>query len=121
MADEKARKGELLLDGIARLCHTVLRETIEIDPETAAAVADELVARVSETFGKDAYYIQAGRQRQAESLARRVFAAHRDNMPIPEIRRRFGISLQWTYTLLRRMRREYISRVQPDIFGEDAP
>jgi Mor family transcriptional regulator len=112
----KPATGTELLDDLAATVAHLLVERLGIDRDTAAAVGDQTAVTLSEKWGGGQVYIPAGRIAKAMAMHDALYARHKRGVPVEQLRREFGISLQWAYAIVRQMRKAEIERRQDDIF-----
>lgn len=118
--EKETRLGVELLDNLAAITAQILVDKLGLDRDTAAAIGDQAAVELSAKWGKSQVYIPAGRIAKAQAMHQAVYQRHKRGVPVEQIRRDAGISLQWAYTIIRTMRKAEIDAKQGDIFGEEA-
>lgn len=118
MRGAEARRRQLLSDVAAKAADTA--QLLGLAPDHAgqvgAAVADALAndwRGQTIYFPADAAYMLTDRDRQMLEL-------QRGGTPIPDIARRFGVSVQWVRILLKRAADRDRNLDQFDLFGRDS-
>jgi Mor family transcriptional regulator len=115
MDSKNESRGNEFLDAVFALIAKTLIDTVVMDRDRAEAVADQVVADISESWGKVLVYIPQGRKRKALTMWRALYDKFTGTNYL-ELSREFGISLQWCYKIVRTMRKQVLAERQPDIF-----
>jgi Mor family transcriptional regulator len=101
--DSNTMLGEALLVGLAGLVADVSAQILEVPPEVAKVLADEIATRFSDQFGGDQLYIPKGRVFRTSAIYREMytrFTGHNQR----ELAKEFGFSIIHTYRVLARER-----------------
>lgn len=108
---------ELLLD-LADRTARILQERIDIDQDLAAHVASELARNIAQSWGGQTIYVPQGLG---------MFAHERDELIYrefngtnhAELARKYKISMQWVYSIVKKMRAMKFKQMQPGLFAEE--
>ena len=114
--DFKSKGPELLVD-LAEHCACALRETAGMDKDKADQVGREIAERMASHWGGQNIYFPMGLSYKLSQRDRQIFedftgANHSD------LARKYGVSLQWIYKVVKTVRQEEIARRQGDMFAE---
>ena len=114
--DFKSKGAELLVD-LAEHCACALRETAGMDKDKADQVGREIAERMASHWGGQNIYFPMGMSYKLSQRDRQIFedftgANHSD------LARKYGVSLQWIYKVVKTVRQEEIARRQGDMFAE---
>ena len=115
-SDFKSKGPELLSDLATHAAETMV-ELLEIDPELAQQAGMELANRMTVVWGGQNIYFPMGMSYKLSQRDRQIFedftgANHSD------LARKYGVSLQWIYKVVKTVRQEEIARRQGDMFAE---
>ncbi|MGO1073188.1 Mor transcription activator family protein [Lysobacter sp. CA199] len=112
----KGDRGPNALDffsDVASQARGLLLEHDVCNEEAARLIGHELGQRMAEHWGGQSLYVPQG-------VALRVLPIHAEiyrrftGRNAPELAREYGLSIQWVYQVIKRMRRR--DRTQPDLF-----
>jgi len=119
MTDEsfKTKAPELLQDMAAHV-QAVLVEYGDIDPDKASGLGQEAVERVARVWGGSTVYFPKGDYIRSYRKAQDVWRDY-NGRNAQEIARKHGISLVWTYDIIRKKRAEEQARRQGRLFKPD--
>ena len=108
---------ELLIDLAQNIAHA-LAELIELDKERAEHVGQEIANRMAGNWGGQLIYFPIG---TAIKLSARDLAIWNDftGQNHSELARKYGVSLQWIYKIVKAMRQTDLARRQGGLFPED--
>jgi len=108
---------ELLIDLAQNIAH-VLAELIELDQERGEHVGQEVANRMSAHWGGQLIYFPIG---TAIKLSARDLAIWNDftGQNHSDLARKYGVSLQWIYKIVKAMRQADLARRQGGLFPED--
>jgi len=112
----KSKGPELLVD-LAEQCAQALKESAALDDDKAAQVGREIADRMAAHWGGQNIYFPMGLSYKLSQRDRRIFddftgANH------SELARKYRVSLQWIYKIVKAVRQEEIARRQGDMFAE---
>ncbi len=109
-----AEMPELLMD-LADKSAKILQECIEIDPETAAHVGSQLARNIAESWGGQTVYITKGLGMFAHERDLQIYKEFNGNNHA-ELARKYKISMQWVYSIVKKMQAIRMREVQPELF-----
>ena len=114
--DFKSKGPELLVD-LAEQCSVALRETAGMDKDKAEQVGREIADRMASHWGGQNIYFPMGLSYKLSQRDRQIYddftgANH------SELARKYGVSLQWIYKIVKTVRQEELARRQGDMFAE---
>ena len=114
--DFKSKGPELLVD-LAEQCSVALRETAGLDKDKAEQVGREIADRMASHWGGQNIYFPMGLSYKMSQRDRQIYddftgANH------SELARKYGVSLQWIYKIVKTVRQEELARRQGDMFAE---
>lgn len=110
-------KGPELLVDLALQCAEALKECLSLAPEAAEQVGREIADRMASHWGGQNIYFPMGLSYRLSQRDRQIydeFNGHNHS----ELARKYGVSLQWIYKIIKTVRREDMARRQSDMFGE---
>ena len=115
-ASEFKSKGPELLVDLAEQCSQALREKAGLDHAQADQVAREVADRMAAHWGGQNIYFPMGLSYRLSQRDRQIYdeftgANHSD------LARKWGVSLQWVYKIVKTVGAEEIARRQGDLFG----
>ena len=108
-------KGPELLQGLADECSSALAELFGLDKETAERAGREIAERMANQWGGQNIYVPMGltiRLSQRDQAIYDAFTGNNHN----ELASQFGVSMQWVYRIIDKMRRADIAARQPNLF-----
>ncbi len=113
--DFKSKRPELLVD-LAEQCSVALRETAGLDKDKAEQVGREIADRMASHWGGQNIYFPMGLSYKLSQRDRQIYddftgANH------SELARKYGVSLQWIYKIVKTVRQEELARRQGDMFA----
>ncbi len=114
--DFKSKGPELLVD-LAEQCSVALRETAGLDKDKAEQVGREIADRMAAHWGGQNIYFPMGLSYKLSQRDRQIYddftgANH------SELARKYGVSLQWIYKIVKTVRLEETARRQGNLFAE---
>ncbi|KWZ43775.1 DNA-binding protein [Burkholderia savannae] len=110
----KSKGPELLVDLAQHVAHT-LTELANIDAVQAEQLGREIADRMAMHWGGQNIYFPMGASYRLSQRDRQIFDEFRgDNHG--ELARKYGVSLQWVYKIIKAVRREEIAARQSDLF-----
>ena len=114
--DFKSKGPELLVD-LAEQCSVALRESAGLDKDKAEQVGREIADRMAAHCGGQNIYFPMGLSYKLSQRDRQIYddftgANH------SELARKYGVSLQWIYKIVKTVRQEEMARRQGALFTE---
>ena len=114
--DSRSKGPELLVDMIQHVT-VALGELTEMDDSRAKQVAREIADRMAAHWGGQNIYFPMGLSYKLSQRDRQIYddftgANH------SELARKYGVSLQWIYKIVKTVRQEEMARRQGAIFTE---
>ena len=109
-----AEMPELLMD-LADKSAKILQECIEIDPEIANHVGSQIARNIAESWGGQTVYIQKGMGMFAHERDLQIYKEF-DGANHAELARKYKISMQWVYVIVKKMQVIKMREVQPELF-----
>ncbi len=119
MSEQYKSKGPELLHDLAQHTSAALQELIELDKPKADHVGNALANRMASHWGGQLVYFPVG---MASKLSARDLSVwHEFNgRNHSELARKYGVSLQWVYKIVKAMRQREQERSQKERFPSDA-
>ncbi|EOD4106629.1 Mor transcription activator family protein [Yersinia enterocolitica] len=108
-------KGPELLVELAQHTATTVREIIEIDIAVADQIGEAVANRMMQAWGGQNVYFPMGMVWKVSQRDREIFLEF-DGRNHHELARKFGVSLQWIYSVVKRVKREELDRMQGKLF-----
>jgi len=113
----KTKAPELLQD-MADHVRAVLVEYGELDQDKASGLGEEAVERIARAWGGSTVYFPKGDYIRSYRKAQDVWRDY-NGRNAPELARKYGISLVWTYEIIRKKRDQEKARRQGSLFPAD--
>jgi Mor family transcriptional regulator len=114
--DFKSKGPELLVD-LAAQCAVTLHEIAGLDKDKAEQVGREIAERMATHWGGQNVYFPMGLSYKLSQRDRQIYDDFTgDNHS--DLARKYGVSLQWIYKVVKTIRQEEIKRRQGDMFGQ---
>lgn len=111
----KKKDLELLTDLSQQVAH-MLVELATVPQDVAGAIGKEVADRMALHWGGQNLYFPMGKALKLSQRDRQIYAEFNgDNHS--ELARKFGLSLQWVYAIVKAVRQEEIDRRQGKLFG----
>ncbi|HAX5126366.1 TPA: DNA-binding protein [Escherichia coli] len=111
-------KGPELLVELAQHTSETIREIIDIEPEVADQIGQAVANRMMQVWGGQNVYFPMGMRWKISQRDREIYEAF-NGRNHHELSRRFRVSVPWIYNLVKRVRKEEISRLQGQLFEDD--
>lgn len=92
------------------------RETLGASEETASALGTDVAMRMIEQWGGQQLYMPKGIRIEASRLHQQIYQEWKGRNH-RKLARKFGISLQFVYRVIKVMRKADLNRRQGDMFG----
>lgn len=110
-------KGPELLVDLAEQCALALKEIAGLDKDKADQIGREIAERMAAHWGGQNLYFPMGLSYKLSQRDRQIYddftgANH------SELARKYGISLQWVYKIVKTVRKEEMARQQGALFTE---
>jgi Mor family transcriptional regulator len=114
--DFKSKGPELLVD-LADQCAVALKEIAGLDVDAAAQVGREIADRMAAHWGGQNIYFPMGLSYKLSQRDRQIFDEF-NGVNHSDLARKYRVSLQWVYKIVKTVRRAEIARRQSDLFPE---
>ncbi|ALS60703.1 Mor transcription activator family protein [Pandoraea norimbergensis] len=114
--DFKSKGPELLID-LADQCTQALKECGGLTDELAVQVAREIADRMAAHWGGQNIYFPMGLSYKLSQRDRQIYDDF-NGANHSELARKYGVSLQWIYKIVKTVRQEEMARRQGDMFAE---
>lgn len=98
-------KGPELLVELAQHTSETVREIIDIEPEVADQIGQAVANRMMQVWGGQNVYFPMGMVWKVSQRDREIFREF-NGRNHHELARKFGVSLQWVYSVVKRVRKE---------------
>ena len=108
-------KGPELLVELAQHTSETVREIIDIEPAVADQIGQAVANRMMQVWGGQNVYFPMGMVWKVSQRDREIFQEF-DGRNYHELARKFGVSLQWVYSVVKRVRKEELDRMQGKLF-----
>jgi Mor family transcriptional regulator len=115
MSDLRSKGPELLVD-LAEHVAAALNELVSMDDDTARHVAKEVTDRMAAHWGGQNVYFPMGQAVRLSCRDRQIFNEFTGTNH-SDLARRYGVSLQWIYKIVKAVRKDEITRRQVDMFA----
>lgn len=110
----KSKGPELLLD-LADQCAQALIELLAMDKDQAATVGLEIADRMAGHWGGQNIYFPMGTAYKLSVRDHQIFSEFTgDNHA--ELSRKFGVSVQWVYKIVKSVKKEELAKRQSQLF-----
>ncbi|MEC5344643.1 Mor transcription activator family protein [Brenneria populi] len=108
-------KGPELLVELAQHTASTIKEVVEIDTAIADQIGEAVANRMMQVWGGQNVYFPMGMAWKVSQRDLEIF--HEFNgRNHHELARKFGVSLQWVYSVVKRVRKEELDRMQGKLF-----
>ena len=104
-------KGPELLVELAQHTSETVREIIDIEPAIADQIGQAVANRMMQVWGGQNVYFPMGMVWKVSQRDREIFREF-NGRNHHELARKFGVSLQWVYSVVKRVRKEELDRMQ---------
>ncbi|GDO99205.1 Mor transcription activator family protein [Escherichia coli] len=111
-------KGPELLVELAQHTSDIVRELLDADPAVAEQAGQAVANRMMQVWGGQNIYFPMGMRWQISQRDREIYEAF-NGRNHHELSRRFRVSIPWIYNVVKRVRKEEISRLQGQLFEGD--
>lgn len=109
-------KGPELLVELAQHTACTIKEVVEIDTAVADQIGEAVANRMMQIWGGQNVYFPMGMAWKVNQRDLEIFREF-NGRNHHELARKFGVSLQWIYSVVKRVRKEELGRVQGKLFG----
>lgn len=106
-----------LLNELAEKTAKILRDRVDIDKDLAAHVGAELARNLAETWGGQTVYIPQGMGMYIHERDEQIFSEF-NGTNHAELARKYKISMQWVYSIVKKMRAAKFEQMQPSLFKD---
>lgn len=119
MSDEFKSKGPELLVDLADQCAQALVEISLLDKDKAADVGRQIADRMAAHWGGQNIYFPMGMSYRLSRRDRQIYDDFTgDNHA--DLSRKYGVSVQWIYKIVKAVQKEETIRRQPDMFRDSS-
>ncbi|MBD9463948.1 MULTISPECIES: Mor transcription activator family protein [unclassified Pseudomonas] len=115
MNDFRSKGPELLVD-LTEHVAGALRELVSMDDEAARHVAKEVTDRMAAHWGGQNVYFPMGLAGKLSRRDRQIYEEFNGTNQ-SDLARKWGVSLQWIYKIVKAVRKDEIARRQADMFA----
>jgi Mor family transcriptional regulator len=112
-------KGPQLLVELAQHTALTVRQIIDVDPHVATQIGEAVACQMMTVWGGQNVYFPMGLIWKASRRDREIFAdfnGHNHH----ELARKYKISVQWIYAVIKRVKKEELARIQGNLFENEA-
>ncbi|MCN1890813.1 DNA-binding protein [Escherichia coli] len=95
-----------------------VREIIDIEPAIADQIGQAVANRMMQVWGGQNVYFPMGMVWKVSQRDREIFREF-NGRNHHELARKFGVSLQWVYSVVKRVRKEELDRMQGKLFADE--
>ncbi|RAS18902.1 Mor family transcriptional regulator [Microvirgula sp. AG722] len=113
-ADFKSKGPELLVD-LAQHTAVALTELLGIEPARAEQAGREIADRMAAHWGGQNIYFPMGLSYKLSQRDQQIYDAF-NGTNHSDLARKYGVSLQWIYKIVKTVRQEETARRQGDMF-----
>ncbi|NAI60541.1 DNA-binding protein, partial [Escherichia coli] len=92
----------------------------DIEPAIADQIGQAVANRMMQVWGGQNVYFPMGMVWKVSQRDQEIFREF-NGRNHHELARNFGVSLQWVYSVVKRVRKEELDRMQGRLFDEDLP
>lgn len=115
--DFKTKGPELLVD-LAEQCAFILVEMAGLEEDVANQIGREVSDRMASHWGGQNIYVPIGLSLKLSSRDRQIYDEFTGNNH-RELARKWGVSMQWIYKIVKAIRKEDLARRQHHLFPEE--
>ncbi|WP_140919155.1 Mor transcription activator family protein [Limnobaculum xujianqingii] len=108
-------KGPELLISLADLINHIAKEMLNLSDTQVQALSQEVALQVAQAWGGQLVYMPQGAQLETAKTHLEIFEAF-NGKNHADVARKFGISLQSVYRIVKRVRKETLTKMQGDLF-----
>lgn len=110
-------KGPELLADLAAHAAAISIELLNLDPDAAEQLGVELAERMAGHWGGQNLYFPMGLSLQLSKRDKQIYAEF-DGMNHGDLARKYSVSVQWVYKIVKAARLAEMARRQEDLFTE---
>ncbi|OSM95595.1 MULTISPECIES: Mor transcription activator family protein [Lonsdalea] len=111
-------KGPELLVELAQHTANILHEAVDIDTRTADQIGEAVASHMMQVWGGQNVYFPMGMAWRVSQRDQEIFSNF-NGKNHHELARKYGVSLQWIYSVVKRVRKEEQARIQGSPFKGD--
>lgn len=115
MSDFRSKGPELLVDLTEHVAASLV-ELVSMEDEAAKHVAREVTDRMAAHWGGQNVYFPMGLAGRLSRRDREIFEAF-NGTNHSDLARRYSVSLQWIYKIVKAVKKDEIARRQADMFA----
>ena len=116
--DFKSKGPELLVD-LAEQCSLALKESAGLDKDKADQVGREIAERMASHWGGQNIYFPMGLSMKLSKRDQQLYDEYMKGDPShSDLARKYGVSLQWVYRILKLKKAEDIAARQHNLFAQ---
>lgn len=112
-------KGPELLVELAQHTASTVSEIINVEPELAEQIGEAVANRMMQVWGGQNVYFPMGMVWKVSLRDREIFNEF-NGKNHHELARKFGVSVQWIYSVVKRVRKEELDRLQGKLFNDES-
>ncbi|CAM3726463.1 Mor transcription activator family protein [Xenorhabdus thuongxuanensis] len=112
-------KGPELLIELAQHTASTVSEIINVDPVLAEQIGEAVANRMMQVWGGQNVYFPMGMVWKVSLRDREIFNKF-NGKNHHELARKFGVSVQWIYSVVKRVRKEEVDRLQGKLFNDES-
>ncbi|HDW3810916.1 Mor transcription activator family protein [Serratia marcescens] len=114
----RTKAPELLVDLAAHTASSI-RQVLDVSPEVAEQIGQAVANNMMRVWGGQNVYMPLGMSWKLSQRDRDIFNEC-NGRNHHELARKYGVSLQWIYAVVKRVKKEELERVQGNLF-DDTP
>lgn len=107
-----------LLSELADKTARILQDRIEIEHDLAAHIGSELARSIAESWGGQTIYVPQGLGMFVHERDEKIYREF-NGTNHAELARKYKISMQWVYSIVKKMRAIRMKQMQPELFAEE--
>lgn len=111
-------KGPELLVELAEHTAQTVRQIIDVEPAVASQIGDAVASQMMAVWGGQNVYFPMGLIWKVSQRDREIFAdfnGHNHHA----LARKYKVSLQWIYSVVKRVKKEELARIQGNLFEDE--
>ncbi|MDR5610759.1 MULTISPECIES: Mor transcription activator family protein [unclassified Arsenophonus] len=111
-------KGPELLVELAEHTAQIVRQIIDVDPAVASQIGDAVASQMMAEWGGQNIYFPMGLMWKINQRDREIFADFNGHNH-RALARKYEVSLQWVYSVVKRVKKEELARIQGSLFEDN--
>jgi Mor family transcriptional regulator len=111
-----SNQGTELLDNLAQHIASELANA-DIAPDKADLIGCVIADRISLEWGGQLVYVPKDHAARTSKMHQQIWEEFKGRN-YPELARKYNLSLPWVYAVVKRMQKQHIKRIQPDLFDD---